>query len=129
MGLRKGSDRGGRRAGAGRKLGSRRKTTLTKLAALGLPPTATRIPAGCYAVLTPLEASPVIAEALSGIRTALEAQGASLDRLHQHQRQRNEFESGSAILRRLTELERLVRGDPSLTKPARLTRARPLGVE
>ena len=117
MGLGKGNGRGGRRADAGRKLGSRSKAILAKLAALRLPPTAIRIPGGGYAVLTPLETAPAIADALTGIRTVLEAQGVSLARLQQ---QRNEFETSPAILRRLAELERLVRGDPGLTKPARL---------
>jgi hypothetical protein len=71
------------------------------------------------------ETPPEVREALTGIRALLEAQNALLTRLQQQRR--NEHESGPAILRRLVELERLVRGDPGLTKPPRHTRARPLG--
>jgi len=37
-------------------------------------------------------------------------------------------EHGAMILRRLTELERLVRGDPGLAQVPKATRCRPLGV-
>ena len=56
-----------------------------------------------------------------------EAQGVDIARLQQQQRAPGEYDQ--MILRRLTEIERLVRGDPGLTKPPRHTRARPLGVE
>ena len=73
------------------------------------------------------EVSPAICEALAGIRTLMEAQATELARLQQQRR--DGVEHGPMILRRLTELERLVRRDPGLTKPARHTRARPLGIE
>jgi hypothetical protein len=41
---------------------------------------------------------------------------------------RRDLEHGPAILRRLVELERLVRGDSGLTKAPHHTRRRPLGV-
>jgi hypothetical protein len=47
-------------------------------------------------------------EVLTGIRTILEAQSASLALLQQ--RRRNEGEQGSMILRRLVDLEREIRG-------------------
>ena len=40
---------------------------------------------------------------------------------------RGDLEHGPMILRRLTELEKLVRGDPGLAKAPRATRRRPLG--
>jgi hypothetical protein len=51
---------------------------------------------------------PRILEALSEIRTTLEAQSASLASLHQ--RRRDEGEHGLMILRRLTDLERAIHG-------------------
>jgi hypothetical protein len=102
MGLGKGAGRGGRRPGAGRPRKPRPVPSITEVA-------------------------PELGLALTGIHALLEAQGASLARLQQQRR--NEHESGPAILRRLTELERLVRGNPGLGKPPRHTRARPLGVE
>jgi hypothetical protein len=68
-----------------------------------------------------------VVRALEGIQRTLETQSADIARLQQQRRDGNEH--GPLILRRLTELERLVRGEPGLTKPARHTRARPLGVE
>jgi hypothetical protein len=41
---------------------------------------------------------------------------------------RRDLEHNPAILRRLTEIERLVRGDPGLAKAPHHTRQRPLGV-
>ena len=41
---------------------------------------------------------------------------------------RGDLEHQPQILRRLTELERLVRGDPGLARVSRATRRRPLGV-
>jgi hypothetical protein len=41
---------------------------------------------------------------------------------------RRDLEHGPMILKRLTELERLVRGDPGLAKAPRYSRRRPLGV-
>ena len=103
MGLGKGSGRGGARAGAGR---PRKPRPVPSIA----------------------EVSPVIAEALTGIRTVLEAQCAALARLKQQRREPGLYDE--MILRRLVELEKLARGgDPGLTKPPRHTRARPLGVE
>jgi hypothetical protein len=102
VGLGKGSGRGGARPNAGRPRKPRPPPSIA-------------------------EVSPLIAEALTGIRTVLEAQEASIARL-QHQR-RAEGDHGPMILRRLTELERLVRGDCGLTRPLRHTRSRPLGVE
>jgi hypothetical protein len=72
------------------------------------------------------EVAPTIHEELSGLRTLLETATADIARLQQQRRDGNEH--GPLILRRLTELERLVRGDGGLTKPARHTRSRPLGV-
>jgi hypothetical protein len=63
---------------------------------------------------------PEVVRALEGIQRTLE-------RLQQQRHDGNEH--GPLILRRLTEIERLVRGDPGLTKPPRHTRGRPLGVE
>jgi hypothetical protein len=73
------------------------------------------------------ETPPEVLAALARIHAALAAQNALLVR--QQQQRRNEYESGPAILRRLVELERLVRGDPGLSKPPRHTRTRPLGIE
>jgi len=98
---------GGRRAGAGRP----RKTPLP-------------VPVEPRVVV---ETPPEVRDALTGIRALLEAQNALLTR--QQQQRRNEYESGPAILQRLTELERLVRGDPGLARVPRTTRRRPLGIE
>jgi hypothetical protein len=72
-------------------------------------------------------APPEVVRALEGIQRTLETQGADIARLQQQRRDGNEH--APLILRRLIELERLVRGDPGLTKPPRHTRARPLGIE
>jgi hypothetical protein len=42
---------------------------------------------------------------------------------------RRDLEHGPMILKRLTELERLVRGDPGLVKAPHHSRRRPLGVD
>jgi hypothetical protein len=77
------------------------------------------------------EVAPALHAELAGIRTLIErtlkTQSADIARLQQQRRDGNEH--GPLILRRLTELERLVRGDGGLTKPARHTRGRPLGVD
>jgi hypothetical protein len=64
---------------------------------------------------------------LDRIHALLQAQDAVLSGLRQ--RRRDEGEHGPMILRRLTELERLVRGDPGLAQVPRSTRRRPLGVD
>jgi hypothetical protein len=67
--------------------------------------------------------SPDVVRALEKIERKQEAHDVALERL-----QRDD-EHNPMILRRLTELERLMRGDPGLAKPTRHTRARPLGVD
>jgi hypothetical protein len=64
---------------------------------------------------------------LDRIYAQLQAQDAVLAGLRQQRR--DEGEHGPMILRRLTELERLVRGDPGLAQAPRSTRRRPLGAE
>ena len=73
------------------------------------------------------EVAPVIQEELAGLRTLLREQNEQIAEIRQHRR--DERESGPLILRRLVELEKLVRGDPGLSRPARHSRARPLGIE
>jgi len=66
-------------------------------------------------------------KALDGIRSLLQAQEGRLDGLQK--RHRDHGKHGPMILRRLTELERLVRGDPGLAQVAEVeTRRRPLRV-
>ena len=65
-----------------------------------------------------------VVKALEQIQHALKLQSERLAGLQQQRR--NEYESGPAILRRLVELERLVRGG-DLHIPLKATRARPLG--
>ena len=84
--------RGGRRPGAGR-------------------PRVRPIPATVRAAVIS-ETTIEVLQALKRIQRALAAQDARLDRLAQQKRDAGEH--GPMILRRLTELERLVRGDPGL---------------
>jgi len=72
-------------------------------------------------------ASSDVINALSGIRTLIESQAAEIARLQQQRRA--DGEHGPMILKRLMQLERLVRGDAGLSKPLRHTRTRPLGIE
>jgi hypothetical protein len=67
-----------------------------------------------------------VLHALNGIRVLLESHSASLVSLQQQRRDAGEH--GPMILRRLTEIERLVRGDPGLAQAPKLSRSRPLGV-
>jgi hypothetical protein len=67
-----------------------------------------------------------VLKALEQIQRALAAQDARFDRLAQQKRDAGEH--GPMILRRLTELERLVRGDPGLAAVPKHTPRRPLGV-
>jgi hypothetical protein len=57
----------------------------------------------------------------------LEAQEAAI--AHLQQKRRDEDQTQTTLLRHLVELQRLLRNDAGLTKPARHTRARPLGVQ
>ena len=67
-----------------------------------------------------------VLEALAGIRTLLEAQDAALASLRQQRR--DEGEHGPMILRRLTDLEREVRGErQDIGRAPKATRRRPLG--
>jgi len=82
----------------------------------------------------PLSLSPLSVAAAPGPDPAL-------DRIHEvlaglrsdvqgmRQQRRDQGEHGPMILRRLTELERLMRGDPGLAQVPRSTRRRPLGAE
>jgi len=98
MGLGPGTGRGGWRPGAGRP----RKHPLPGAAA-----------------------DPRVLAGLDRIHALLQAQDAVLTSLRQQRR--DEGEHGPMILRRLTELGRLVRGDPGLAQVPRSTRRRPLG--
>jgi hypothetical protein len=64
-------------------------------------------------------------DAVTGIETQMRLQNARLAKLEQ-QRQA-EREHGPIILRKLTELERLVRGDPGLARAPRISRRQLLG--
>jgi hypothetical protein len=75
---------------------------------------------------TAAESHDRVLQALDGIRVLLEVQGGSLAALQQQRRDQGEIPV--QILRRLTELERLVRGDPGLAAPPKHTRRRPLGI-
>ena len=75
---------------------------------------------------TAAESHGTVLRALDGIRALLEAQGGSLAALQQQRRDHGEIPA--QVLRRLIELERLVRGDPGLTAPPKHTRRRPLGI-
>jgi hypothetical protein len=67
-----------------------------------------------------------VLEALTGIRALLEAQNVSLSILQQ--RRRDEGAHGSMILRRLTMLEREIRGRrQDIGHMPRATRRQPLG--
>jgi hypothetical protein len=66
-----------------------------------------------------------VLDAVTGIETQIRLQNARLAKLEQ-QRQA-EREHGPIILRKLTELERLVRGDPGLARAPRPSRRQPLG--
>jgi hypothetical protein len=74
------------------------------------------------------EVAPALHAELAGIRTLIErtlkTQSADIARLR-----REPGEYDQMILRWLTELERLVRGDGGLAKPPRHTKSRPLGLE
>ena len=96
--------RGGRRPGAGR-------------------PRVRPIPATVRAAVMS-ETTIEVLKALEQIQHALKLQSERLAGLQQQRR--NEYESGPAILRRLVELECLVRGG-DLHIPLKATRARPLG--
>jgi hypothetical protein len=100
MGLGPGTGRGGWRPGAGRP----RKHPLPGAAA-----------------------DPRVLAGLDRIYTLLQAQEGALASLRQQRR--DESEHGPMILRRLTEIERVVRGDPGLAKVPRSTRRRPLGAD
>jgi len=65
--------------------------------------------------------------ALERIYAQLQAQDAVLAGLRQQRR--DEGEHAPMILRRLTEIKRLMRNDPGLAKAPRATRRRPLGAE
>jgi hypothetical protein len=67
---------------------------------------------------------PDVLAALAGIRRELAAQNACLERLQRDRR--GALEQTPLILRRLTALERLMRGG-DLHTPPRSTRRRPLG--
>jgi hypothetical protein len=94
---------GGRRPGAGRKAKPRPPPSIAEVA-------------------------PALYAELAGIRTLIErtlkTQSADIARLR-----REPGEYDEMILRRLVELEKLVRGDSGLAKPPRHTRSRPLGLE
>jgi predicted transcriptional regulator len=66
-----------------------------------------------------------ILDAVNGIETQIRLQNARLAKI-EHQRQA-EREHGPIILRKLTELERLVRADPGLARAPRPSRRQPLG--
>ena len=100
------SRRGGRRPGAGR-------------------PRIRPIPASVRAAVIS-ETTLEVLQALEGIQRTLATQDARIDRLAQQKRDAGEH--GPMILRRLTELERLVRGDPGLAAVPKHTPRRPLGV-
>jgi hypothetical protein len=70
--------------------------------------------------------SPETLRALAEIRQALKVQDARL--AHLIQQRREAVEHVPMILRRLTELERMIRGG-DMHVPARHTRRRPLGVD
>jgi hypothetical protein len=71
-----------------------------------------------------VKADPRVLEALAGIRALLEAQSASLAALQQQRRDQGEH--APMILRRLTDLERTIRGH-DISRMPRLTRRQPLG--
>ena len=69
---------------------------------------------------------PDVLRELGRIRGALEVQNVILTRLHQ-QRQ-YAMEHGPLILRRLTEIERVLHQDRDMHWPPRASRRRPLGI-
>jgi hypothetical protein len=72
-----------------------------------------------------VEADPRVLEALAGIRALLEAQSASLATLQQQRRDQGEH--APMILRRLTDLERAIRGhQQDIGRAPRATRRYPL---
>jgi hypothetical protein len=78
---------------------------------------------GVPAITTKAEPDPALGrihEVLAGLRNDVQGM---------RQQRRDQGEHGPMILRRLTELERLVRGDPGLAQVPRSTRRRPLGAE
>ena len=98
--------RGGRRPGAGR-------------------PRVRPIPATVRAAVMS-ETTIEVLKALEQIQHALKLQSERMAGLQQQKRDAGEH--GPMILRRLTELERLVRGDPGLAAVPKHTPRRPLGV-
>jgi AcrR family transcriptional regulator len=87
-----------------------------------------RVPrAACALSVVPAAGTPTreVLDAVTGIETQMRLQNARLAKLEQ-QRQ-TEREHGPIILRKLTELERLVRGDPGLARAPTASRRQPLG--